>query len=472
MRHQTLFIAATAVAEASAKTSLLHLATRVITEVTLNNAVLTGMTVQPASSPTSCYQFPLPTSSLHAIAFDASVASDGKDAHPVFLYVGDNATRPKYVGTLIDGKRCFLDISSNASAAGRMTLTIAGGDSLVFDETGVHLFDASCETISSITIRSFLDQLVSVSEAQSVSGIARKQNANAARKRAAPGSNFTVAIQVDDIVGGQLVNPFLEFGPSPCTFVTRQHGGLWDNLTWNCEYPGANSKLRACESAFQSWLRPSGPDGGKNGPLITSSNKLFDLLPDFLSNAAGSLAGLLPGLSKPLLQGMQWTKTAHAAILDVAQAGGESLCANLHVADQYEILFSDPGLTALHTIGVYRSPPVPTIIGTVASRTTRKTREPLRQINPTATEFSSVTATSFLVALGPSTGRHAGLGSVLGADGIDGGRTEPAGPLAVRRPSNSPTATGKTTAFSTKSTTVAPAVPGIIVVAGVRGFHA
>jgi len=422
MRLQTLFTAATAVG-ALAKT------TRVITEVTLNHAVLTGVTVQPASSPTSCYQLPLPTSSLQAVAYDASVASEWKDPHPVFFYVGDNATLPKYVGTLIEGKRCFLDISPNASAAGRMALTVVGGESLVFDEAGVHLFDTSCETISSITIRSFLDQLVSASEAQNVSGIAGQQNANAARETGVPMSNFTVAIQVDDIVGGQLVNPFVGFGPSPCTFVTRQHAGLWDNLTWNCEYPGSNSKLRACEVAFQNWLQPSGLDRGEMGPSAINSDKFFDLLPDFLSLAADPLARLLPGLSKPLLQGMQWTKKAHAAVLDVARAGKESVCAKLHVADQYVILFSDPGLTALHTIGVYRSPPVPTIIGTVASRTTRKTREPPRQINPTVTEFSSVTATSFLVPLGPLAGRDMGLGSALGvADDGAGGITETAEP--------------------------------------------
>ncbi|KAK0732400.1 hypothetical protein B0T21DRAFT_195404 [Apiosordaria backusii] len=80
------------------------------TSIILPNAILTSVVVEPPASPTSCYSLPTPISSLDVIAFAANqiTTDSSKASDPVFFYVGNNATSPEYVGTLIDGNRVLL----------------------------------------------------------------------------------------------------------------------------------------------------------------------------------------------------------------------------------------------------------------------------------------------------------------------------------------------------------------------------
>ncbi|KAK5653959.1 hypothetical protein OQA88_7635 [Cercophora sp. LCS_1] len=360
----------------------------ITTDIVLDGVSLVSITVQPVSSPTSCYSLPVPASSLKAIAFSA----DQSDDPPIYLYLGDNETTPAYIGTVIDGEGAFLDLSSNTSAAGNIVLTLSTGESLVFDAHGLHHFNADCDSASSVVITNFLDQIGSMHT---------NLTSPLVQRDVSPGTNFTVTIQVDDLVDSQLQWPQLAFGSSTCDFISRQSSNTWDNLTWTCNYPGANSSVVACQRSFRTWLPHSRFVPAK---LITN-------LPPFLSQFSAPLGSLIPNLSQPLQQGMAWIETAQKAALMASEKGGDMVCDVLHALDQYEILFSDPGLGPVpKTIGVYRSPPVPTIVGRVASRTPRMTQEPPRQIVPTVTGFSSVTATSFGV-LGGITGF---VGSVFG----------------------------------------------------------
>ncbi|KAK3341980.1 hypothetical protein B0T25DRAFT_436725, partial [Lasiosphaeria hispida] len=361
-----------------------------------SNVSLTNITVQPASSPTSCYSLPTPTSSLEVVAFAASKEASADSTNPVFFYVGENATTPEYVGTLVDGNRCFLDISSDASAAGRVGLILSSGESIVFDESGIHHFDADCGSESSVTISDFLDQITSITERLAQSNTTGNWFGAAPRRRAMAQTNFTVAMEIEDVISDQLSEPHLAYGPSDCTFLSREISETWDILTWTCQYPGANSKEKVCEQSFHSWLNPS-PDASNNtigNSSVASDNKLFKHLPQFLKQFGSPLAALFP-LSPPLLHALAWLDTAQNAVRDAAELGGSSLCQVLHAQEQYEIVLADPGLPSPHTIGVYASPPVPTISDTLASRTTRRTTDPPRAMQPTATGFPSMTETSF-----------------------------------------------------------------------------
>ncbi|KAK0630313.1 hypothetical protein B0T17DRAFT_589876 [Bombardia bombarda] len=364
-----------------------------VTSITFGDVTLSDITVQPASSPTSCYGLPIPTCSLEPVAFATTQPSVNTDAtEPLFFYLDDNATSPEYIATLIDGSRCVLDISSDASAAGRVAIMMDGGESLVFDQTGMHHFVAGCEIVSSITIPDFLDQILAIAKVPTQPIIHEKRSKNF--NRDITETSFTVVVQVDDIVAAQLQNPNVTFGPSLCTFISRRSDEGWDTLSWVCQHPGANSSEQACEDKFHSWLHPTPPTPSITSP-INSGGDMFNYLPSFLGKVGKSLTNLIPGLSPALLKGISWLKTAHNAVLDVAEFGGDTLCEVLHAFDEYYLVLSDSGLTMPHTIGAYVTPPVPTISHILASRTTKITKEPPRVMQPTVTDFPSATETTF-----------------------------------------------------------------------------
>lgn len=367
------------------------------TSIVLSNAILTNVTVQPATSPTSCYELPTPLASLDVVAFSVSHISD-TDIDPVLFYLADNATVPVYVATFIDGHRVLLDVSVNSSTAGRVALAMPRGESIVFDATGIHHFDARCDSVWSVDVDGFLDQITSIVFPLPGSRLVKSN----LRVRDDAGmdtdadSTFSVTIQVDDFVGNQLMEPQLSFGPTACKLVNQQLGTIWSNFTWDCDFPGANSSVKRCTSAFSSWLEPPFPQPeGESSEKSKKDISLFNVLPGFLDEACSPIIGLFPNLSQPLGDGLDWISKAHVAVLDAVAGGALAMCSALHQSDQYGLLFSDPGLADTHTVGVYHSPPVSTIVGQVASRTTLMTRDPPRVVIPTVTDFPSVTATSF-----------------------------------------------------------------------------
>ncbi|KAK4444126.1 hypothetical protein QBC34DRAFT_187868 [Podospora aff. communis PSN243] len=368
------------------------------TSIVLENAVLTGITVQPVSSPTSCYRLPTPTSSLEGIAFAPYQTPGSTPDDLVFFYLGENATVPEYIATIIDGERCMLDVSSNASAAGRVALMLAGGESLVFDETGLHHFAAGCNSASSLEISNFVDQVASIVES-SVCSDKRGNPLTAELKQRDEGKNFTVKLQVEKEIHGRLKQPHLDYSSSPCSLVEETVNEMWGNFTFTCRYPGANSDQQACQDALSTWLQPTIPVLSESSTtrfhVSPNHNKLMANLPQFLDRAAAPLANLIPNISAPLQQGMAWIKTAQLAAIDLAQFGGSTLCNLLHVGTLYNLVFTDPALPTAHTVGVYHSPPVETILGTLATHTTRATTYPPRQVVPSVTELTSVTATTF-----------------------------------------------------------------------------
>lgn len=353
--------------------------------------------MQPATSPTSCYELPTPIASLDVVAFSVSHISD-TNIDPVLFYLADNATVPVYVATFIDGHRVLLDVSANSSTAGRVALAMPRGESIVFDATGIHHFDARCESVWSVDIDGFLDQTTSIAFPLPDSRLV----ASSFRVRDDAGvdtdadSTFSVTIQVDDFVGNQLMAPQLSFGPTACNLVKQQLGTVWSNFTWECDFPGENSSVKRCANAFSSWLEPSflQPEG-EGSEQSKKDIPLFNVLPGFLDEACSPIISLFPNLSQPLGDGLDWISKAHVAVLDAVAGGALAMCSALHQSDQYGLLFSDPGLSDTHTVGVYHSPPVSTIVGQVASRTTVMTRAPPEVVIPTVTDFPSVTATSF-----------------------------------------------------------------------------
>ncbi|KAK0745691.1 hypothetical protein B0T18DRAFT_135957 [Schizothecium vesticola] len=369
------------------------------TSIVLANAVLTNVTLQPATSPTSCYELPTPIASLDVVAFAVSHISD-TDIDPVLFYLADNATVPVYVATFVDGHRILLDVSSGSSTAGRVALAMPRGESIVFDATGIHHFDAPCDSVLSVDIGGFLEQITSIAFPspgfQLVKSNLRVRNDAIIDTDA--DSVFSVTIQVDDAVGNQLMAPQLSFGPTACKLVKQQLGTEWSNFTWACDFPGANSSVKRCANAFASWLEPSfSQSGAQSSEQSEKEIPLFNVLPSFLDEARSPIIHLFPNLSQPLGDGLDWISKAHIAVLDAGAGGALAMCSALHQSDQYGLLFSDPGLSDTHTVGVYHSPPVSTIFGQVASRTTLMTREPPRVVIPTVSDFPSVTAASFPV---------------------------------------------------------------------------
>ncbi|KAK0668213.1 hypothetical protein QBC41DRAFT_356792 [Cercophora samala] len=369
------------------------------TSIILPNAVLTSVVVQPPTSPASCYSLPTPTESLDVVAFAASQVSASSE--PVFFYVGNNATSPEYVGTFIDGNRVLLDISPDASAAGRVAMILSSGESIVFDSTGVHHFDANCQSVASVVIPGFMDQVLAVAESPVHM---QRRSYHTIQKREMEQQNFTVAVRVENVIDQLLREPDLAFGPSACGFVSRDVDGEWAILSWTCQYPGAESAEKACEQSFHSWLRPNFSSLAAVSGEINNGDDLFNYLPHFFTKVGGSLMNLIPGLTPVLQKGLKWLTVAQEAVLDVAELGGESVCELLHAFDEYPLIFKDPGLETQHTIGKFISPPVPTISGTIASRTTKVTKEPPRAMQPTVTDFPTVTETSFTVTTLPSGG--------------------------------------------------------------------
>ncbi|KAM7197770.1 hypothetical protein V8F20_006443 [Naviculisporaceae sp. PSN 640] len=357
------------------------------TNLVLPDAVLTEVTVHPSSSPTSCYNLPIPTPALDIVAFSADRASpDATDQDdPVFFYLGENATVPEYVATLIDGERYLLDVSSDACVSSRVALILAEGESLVVDQTGMHYFDSTCGSASSVVVKCFLDQIGPMVDAE----FQRMADERRLNQRAMATTNFTVAVQVEDVIGSLFYGPEVWFGPSQCDYGNRDDFEGWSTHTWSCQHPGENSTEKQCERAFLNWMRP-------NTTWASSSGQSSAYLLHFISKAGPALSNLFPAMSPSFTKGLNWLSKAGSAVVDIAEFGGESICQALHQSDEYFLVLSDPGLSSVHTIGAYVSPPVSIISKTMNSQITNPARAPPRAVQPGVTGFPTVTATEFL----------------------------------------------------------------------------
>ncbi|KAK1778323.1 hypothetical protein QBC45DRAFT_442840 [Copromyces sp. CBS 386.78] len=358
------------------------------TSIVFPDAVLTGVTIHPASSPSSCCILPTPSASLELIAFEPNAT----DVDSIYFYTSNNTTSPYYVGTLVDGSRCLLDLSPEALATGRLAAHLSNGESIIFDETGIHYYGAGCNTTTSVTISDFLAQLAGLPDAPPPADAAER--GRRVQKRDLPETNFTVAVQVAAAIDLFLHDPQVAFGDSPCTFIDIQNITEWDIHSWTCQYPGVNSSEKSCEEKFHSWFKPDSPPPSGTG-LDQTGNALFNFVPRLVNRVGNNLADLFPGISEPLQHGLNWLNNAHNAVLHAADVGGGALCEILHEFDEYDLILSDPGLPSLHTIGNYHSPPLPTITEVFESHTKRITKEPPRQVVPTETSFPNVTETSF-----------------------------------------------------------------------------
>ncbi|KHE89322.1 hypothetical protein GE21DRAFT_1322038 [Neurospora crassa] len=285
--------------------------------IVLPDVVLTAVTIQPASSPTACC---------------------ATDVDKIFFYTNNNATSPYYVDTLAHGFRCLLDLSPEALAAGRLAAYLSNGESIIFDETGMHYYGAGCNTTTSVAISNFLAQLAGLPDASPSSGA--DQRGRRIRKRDLPETNFTVAVQN----------------------ITE-----WDIHSWTCQYPGANSSEKSCEDKFHSLFKPGSPS--LSGPgLDQTGNALFNFVPRLINRVEKNIANLFPGISEPLQHGLAWLNNAHNAVLHAAD-----------LAHHWELPLAAGSNN-------HRGVRVPS----------RKiTKEPPRQVVPTETSFPNVTETSF-----------------------------------------------------------------------------
>lgn len=362
------------------------------TAITLNNAVLTGITIQPVSSST-CYRAPIPT---QAVAVELNPSPVDLSSAPLVFYLGDQSgsTAIDYITATIDGNACLLDITSSASSTSRVTLTFEGGDSLVFDYWGLQLINRDCSSVSSVEISNFSDQVAQIATSSSTIRIIPVVAREFDQK------NFTVEFQIEKELHDLLQAPLLTFGSSPCQLISRELDNTWGNLTFTCQYPGANSTQKACSVIFDNWLQQTFPS--MLSPNLTNNPpNLLPYLPLFLSLATPQLSPLIPPLNPALHLATTWLTSIQSTFANLAQLGGNAICELIHAGDVHEIVFDDQVLPSPHTVGVFHSPPVDTVYATLAPHHTAATGEPAfpppRQIRPSVTGLESVTVTSWVM---------------------------------------------------------------------------
>lgn len=92
--------------------------------IDLGAATLTGVTIKPVSSPSTCYQFPTPLTALMPMALPLNQVLHTDATDLVFFYVGDNSIAPKYLGNPVASYTPLLDLSSEASSSGHLAMTL------------------------------------------------------------------------------------------------------------------------------------------------------------------------------------------------------------------------------------------------------------------------------------------------------------------------------------------------------------
>lgn len=363
------------------------------TQIPFGIAALTGVTVHQPSSPTSCYSLPTPVSALTPVALPLNQILQDVDtsgiSDPVFFYLGSNGTLPHYLGTFIGGSQSLLDLSEEASRSGRLAITIPGGSSLVIDRSGFHLFSPDCVSTTSLNVESFWAQIVNLTTAPAIPPLQPRLLGKRAIQDEAP---FVVQVRVEK--NTETVQPSVLFGQSPCDLQGTTPGPNFDTMIYNCQYPGGNSTQKQCERAFTAWLRNSPVDPtGAPGNL----SDFLNLVSPFLAQSGSSIAALLPqtgNLNGIISRTLQWVGTTAQAVANQAiELSGLSLCAALHVTDEYELTFRNS--TVIHTIGAFVQLPTDTFVMDLVSSKPTPTQEPPRAQQPGITNFPVVTGRSF-----------------------------------------------------------------------------
>lgn len=368
------------------------------TEIVLPHASLTGITINPPSSPSSCYSLPTPTSALEAAGFlsaDAASFDPSTQTDPIFFYLGDDATCPQYMATVINASRYLLDLSGAASAAGQVALSVPGGGSIVFDGQGIHVFDPLCRSATSLTVDNFFEQMVSIADTPAPSPPCQARHVrrdDLLQGRDASQSDFTVLLQINKTMTGSLATDDLDvtFGASPCTSASTSTNNDSRIQVFTCQYPGAESAQTACQARFNDWLG-SGPATGRSSNRPSSAGEIFTYLGPLLNKTGPTLANLIPSLGAKLATGLDWLgNTARQAIDEAVDVGGSAICEAVHALDQNPLVLSDPGGSTTSTIAVFGSPLAPTITQ-VLGLAERGYTAPPRLVDPKITNFPLVT---------------------------------------------------------------------------------
>lgn len=406
--------------------------TPVSTCIDLGAATLTGITIQPSSSPARCYQLPTPLSALEPMALPVNQILDTDATDPVFFYVGDNGTAPQYLGSLIGSSSCLLDLSYEASCAGRLAMTLPGGHSLVFDRSGIQIFGSACDAVSTLSIDNFWQQVVDITGIPPLYFPSRQL-----RRRSQAETNFTVQVQVDKASASILQSPEVDFGQSPCHFQAAIPGDQYDTMSWTCQYPGPLSGEKQCEAAFNAWLS-NAPDDPVGSPGNLSD--FLNIISPFLSQAGSPIASLLPReLSDTVLQGLQWLgSTAQGVAAEAVELSGMSICQVIHAADEYNLVLYGNTLVGTRTMGAYVTLPTQTIVANLVNTPREQpTREPPRIVQPDVTTFPIQTDSTFWPLIFPPS-------------------------LSFPRPRTSPLPTATITTNSIRTTVPVPEGPPLI----------
>jgi hypothetical protein len=381
--------------------------TPVSTHIPFGATTLSGVTVHPASSPTSCYQLPTAVSALTpmALPLDQILETNGT-MEPVFFYVGDNGTAPQYLGTFIGNSPSLLDLSGSASSAGRLAMTLPDGERLVVDKSGIHLFGRGCDSVHSLSVESFWAQIVNITGTSSSSPGSQRLGKRAGQDE----TPFTVHVQVDK--GSEAFKQAVVFGQSPCQIQGTTPGSQYDTMVYTCQYPGMNSGEKQCEAAFRAWLSNSPTDpNGVPGNL----SDFLNIISPFLSQSNSAIASLLPReLQGTISQSLQWLGTTAQAVANQAiELGGLSLCTVLHAADENDLTFHNGSVAT--PMGNFVRPPIGTLTLDLQSTRAAPTREPPRVHQPNVSNFPTFTESVFTAISGrPLTERSPKLISTAG----------------------------------------------------------
>ncbi|KAH8887163.1 hypothetical protein GQ53DRAFT_809200 [Thozetella sp. PMI_491] len=368
------------------QTTLSSLCTTPTNLVLPGNAVLSGVTVHAASSPSSCYSLPTPTASLDAIPYQNSEQyfSDGEsnrgDAQdPVLFYMAENATSPQYVSSTVNGSRILLDLSSEAASCGHIALAFPDGRSLVFNNAGMHLYHNGCSSVSSVSIANFTDQLTSIGALPDTPPCRRE-----IFKRQVQETNFTVEVRVNTTSDPSAMQPNMTFGQSPCEFLSRVLSTDADICSWSCQVPGEFSKEKQCERSFSSWMNGT---SGSSIPSPKNVSDLLDYMTPFLQKAGASIGNVFPVLTPLLNHVVPFLYTTQRAVANAINFGGMAICKLLHQNDEYDLVMLIAGKPNPYTVGAFVTPPDTTISANLVPPTTSPTREPGRTMHPGQTGF-------------------------------------------------------------------------------------
>ncbi|KFA45575.1 hypothetical protein S40293_06583 [Stachybotrys chartarum IBT 40293] len=180
-----------------------------------------------------CYQLPVPTASMRAVALntvDPSLSG--------IMYIGTDGKAPLYFADTDDsGTSYILNVIDSESFS---ITEVTTGDSLLVDRTGLHVYPGACDLAMDIHVGNFFEQVRQLSKRHAP----LSEETHVLEKRGQ--DPFDVSVSIKDQCG-QLTPldpvPEVFLGPSECSFV-RGQGGVYN---FTCNYPGEESLAAKCE---------------------------------------------------------------------------------------------------------------------------------------------------------------------------------------------------------------------------------